>query len=67
MLHDQSWGKLIPNLADAKLVPVKVSSRAYEQHLHQINGAPFKYRAPHANRPTPPRKKWVWGIQAIAP
>ena len=49
-----------------RLRPVKVIDRDYEKYCNELLNGVWQYRAPHANRPTPPKRKWAWALQ-VAP
>ncbi len=38
---------------------LQVMNSTFLEHSFLLDGAPFRYRAPHANRPTSPRKRFI--------
>jgi len=49
-----------------RLRPVKVIDPDYEKYCNLLLNGAWRHRAPHANRPTPPKRKWAWALE-LAP
>lgn len=66
MLHDQSKDLVIDTAAaTTRRVPTKVIDKDYETYCNLLMNGAWRYRAPHANRPTPPKRKWAWGMRVV--
>jgi hypothetical protein len=79
MLHDPRVGANLVHSMDAahlnampampqgqRLRPVKIVDPAYELYCNLLLNGVWAHRAPHANRPTPPKRKYAWALQ-LAP
>lgn len=64
MLHDPNFSLAVER-PTTRLVTVKVIDPAYELYCNLLLNPPWSHRAPHANRPTPPKRKWAWEVEQV--